>query len=181
MMRAAGWAAVTSGVTSAIGIVFLILMFASFGVGARPTGMTFGWINDVLVLVSYLLAAPVVVAIHQRLRIGASPLGRLGLVVGLGAIVAVVVLQWLLVSGGMTFEEQFAPVSVALLLFGAWLVATGAIASSRGILPDGTRLGIAAALYLGYPLWALRVARALREDVAPDAIVARRAPRAITE
>ncbi len=45
----AGRTAYASGILAAIGIVFAIAMFASFGVGATSAGRTFGLLNDVLV------------------------------------------------------------------------------------------------------------------------------------
>jgi len=35
------------------------------------------------------------------------------------------------------------------------------------VLPGGTRLGLIAASYAGYPVWAFRVARAIEADPAP--------------
>lgn len=68
MLRLGGRTAYASGVGAAIGVVFLIAMFASFAVGARPAGMVFGWINDLLGVVGALLMVPVAVALHVLLR-----------------------------------------------------------------------------------------------------------------
>ncbi len=51
--------------------------------------------------------------------------------------------------------------SVAFLALAAWFVLTGRIAARAGVLPHGTRLGVLAASYVGYPVWAFRLARTL--------------------
>ena len=53
--------------------------------------------------------------------------------------------------------------SIAFLALAAWFIATGRLATRAGLLPHGTRLGVLAAAYAGYPLWAFRLARALRD------------------
>lgn len=159
--RAAGWAAIVSGAAAAIGIVFLVAMFASFAAGATASGQAYGRINDMLVLVSYLLAAPSVVAVHALLRLRAPWLSGVLAIVGLGAIGAIVVLQYLLISEALTFEEQVGPVSIAIFVLGAWFVTTGYLGSSNGVLPRGLRMGLVAATYVGYPIWAVWVGRRL--------------------
>jgi hypothetical protein len=66
----AGRALQASGIIGGISLVFLVLMFAAFGAGARDPGMTFGWVNDVLGLVSCALALPAVVGLHRLLARG---------------------------------------------------------------------------------------------------------------
>jgi hypothetical protein len=88
------------------------------------------------------------------------------LVVGIGAGGTIVVLQVLLVGGVVTFEQQIGAVSLAFLVLAAWFVLYGRLAGRTGALPGGTRLGLLAASYLGYPLWAFRIARAIEADPA---------------
>jgi hypothetical protein len=159
--RAAGWAAIVSGLAAAVGIVFLVAMFASFAAGATASGQTSGRINDVLVLVSYLLAAPSVVAVHMLLRPRAPLLSGVLAAVGLGAIGAIVVLQYLLISEILTFEQQVGPVSIAILVLGVWFVTTGYLGRSSGLLLRGVRMGLIAATYVGYPIWAIWMGRRL--------------------
>ena len=75
------------------------------------------------------------------------------------AIAAMTVLQWQLVVGGLTFEQQIVPVSVAFLVLGGWFVLSGYIGA--GLLPYGVGTGVLAALYIGYPLLAFRLGQAL--------------------
>ena len=47
VLRLGGRAAYANGVFSAVGLVFLIAMYASFAAGATSPGLVLGWINDV--------------------------------------------------------------------------------------------------------------------------------------
>jgi len=161
----AGWTAYASGLLAAVGIAFLIPMFVSFAVGAATSGRAFGQINDVLVMASYALAVPSTVALRSVLqpqtRRWSDPLA----LIGVGSMVAIVILQLLLVVGALTFEEQFGFVSIAGLVLGGWFVATGYLARSNGLLPHGVRDGLLAAGYVGYPIWAFNLGRHLLRPV----------------
>ena len=105
-------------------------------------------------------------ALHARMRPKAGPAGDALLVLGVGSAGAISVLQLLLVTGRVTFEEQIGPVSVAFLLLAVWFVRERPDGIAR---PGSSRAargsGILAATYAGYPVWAFRLARALE---APD-------------
>jgi hypothetical protein len=103
----------------------------------------------------------VVPAMHVLVRETGERRSLLLAAVGAVAIVIVMVLQWLLVTGTMTFEQQIVPVSIALLTVGAWMVGTGILARRLGILPHGVRDGLIGALYVGYPVWAISLGRRL--------------------
>lgn len=150
-----------SSVTGAIGVVCLVAMYAAFGAGARNTALTVGWVSDVSGIVTMPLAMPGMLALHGRIRSHAGRAGDALLVLGLGSSAAISVLQLLLVAGSLPFEQEIGPVTVAYLVLGAWFVLAGRIAQRAGILPGGTRLGAMAAAFAGYPVWALRLARAL--------------------
>lgn len=156
-----------SGVVGGVGLVFLVGMFAAFAAGARSLGITLGWINDVTGVVTLPLALPGVLALHRRVRPDARASADALLVVGLGAGGTIVVLQVLLVGGVVTFEQQIGPVSVAFLVLAAWFVLFGRLATRLGAAPGGARLGLLAASYAGYPVWAFRMARAVDDEPAP--------------
>jgi hypothetical protein len=156
-----------SGVVGGIGLAFLVGMFAAFAVGARSMGMTLGWINDVTGVITLPIALPGILALHARVRPHAGSAADAVLLVGIGAGGTIVVLQVLLVGGVVTFEQQIGPVSLAFLVLGAWFVLYGRLATRAGVLPGGTRLGLIAASYAGYPVWAFRVARAIEAGPAP--------------
>jgi hypothetical protein len=153
-----------SGVTGAVGLAFLVGMFTAFAVGARSAGMALGWVNDVTGVVTLPLALPGMLALHARIRPQAGVAGDILLVVGVGSAGAIVVLQLLLVTGVVPFERQIGPVSVAFLALAVWFVVTGRIAARAGIVPGGTRLGLLAASYIGYPVWAFRLARTIEAE-----------------
>lgn len=150
-----------SAVTAAAGVVFLSLMFVSFAVGEPATARALGRVNDVLILVAYPLAVPSLLTLRQVIRAGAPLQADLATAIGLAAVAAIAVLQWLLVAEVLSFEQQVGPVSVALLAFGASLVLLGDAGRRGGALPDGRRMGVVGATYVGYPLWAWWVARRL--------------------
>lgn len=150
-----------SAAIGAAGVVFLAGMFTSFAIGARSQGLVLGGINDVLVLVSYALAAPAVIVLRGRVRPSAPLATDAATVVGLVSIGAIVMLQAALVRGVLTFEQQIGPVSIAFLAFAVWLVAIGRLGSRSGLLPGGVRMGLLGATYVGYPVWAAWAARRL--------------------
>jgi hypothetical protein len=134
-------------------------MYVAFGLGATSAGQTFGGINDALILLAYILAAPGVLAAAGMLRSRQPRLAVLGALVAVGAIAAITVLQWQLVTGALTFEQQIGPVSIAFLALGAWFVLSAYLGA--GLLPYGVGIGVLAALYVGYPLLAFRLGRSL--------------------
>ena len=144
----------------AIGVAFLVGMFTAFAAGARSTGMALGWINDVTGVITLPSrcpgCSPSTPGSVRRPAEQATPCWCRG-----GHDRRDLLLQLMLVTGATSFEEEIGPVSVALLLLAVWFVATGRTASKAGVLPNGTRLGILAASYVGYPIWAFRVAAAL--------------------
>lgn len=161
MTSSAGRITIVSGVFSAVGVAFLFAMYASFAVGAQSIGLVLGRINDTLIMIAYLLAIPSVLAMYELLRPRWPTLSRVLSVIGVGAIIAIVILQSLLVAEVLTFEEQIGPVSVALLVLGGWFIATGYLGRTLGVLPRGARMGVLAATYVGYPIWAIWLGRRL--------------------
>ena len=161
VLRLGGWTAYANGVVSAIGLVFLIAMFASFAAGATSPGLVFGWINDVSAMLAALLMLPLVVAVHGLLRPHAPIMSRLAMVIGFGANLAILVLQALLVVGALTFEKEIGPVLIAFIFLVVWLVMTGYLGNSTGALPHGLRMGLLAVTYVGYPIWAFWLGRHL--------------------
>jgi hypothetical protein len=166
-LRLAGRLTFASGVLGAFGVAFLVAMAASFAVGATSAGMVFGWTNDVLVMVSYLLTAPAVLALVPLLRPRAPILGAFAAVVGLLSIAGVVFLQLLLVIGVLTFEQQIGPASIAYIGLAVWFVVSGYLGRAVGVLPNGVHWGILGATYLGYPIWAFWMSRRLAPRSAP--------------
>jgi hypothetical protein len=163
----AGRLTFASGVLGALGVAFLVAMAASFAVGATSAGMVFGWTNDVLVMVSYLLTAPAVLALAPLLRARAPLLGAFVAAIGLLSIAGIVVLQLLLVVGVLTFEQQIGPASIVYIGLAVWFVVSGYLGRVAGVLPKGVRWGILGATYVGYPIWAFWMSRRLVPRSAP--------------
>lgn len=149
LIKLAGWCAYLSGVVAVIGIVFLGLMFA----GAER----FGPMNDVTIIIQYILVLPIVITVWMILRPLDNPLNTPMLVLGLAAMLAVIVLQVLLVTGVLPFERQVFMVTAAFVVGIVWYVATGRMARPLGLLPQSVPLQVLSGLYLGYPVWAFKV------------------------
>jgi hypothetical protein len=162
--RTVGLVTVASGVVGALGIVFLGGMFTAFAAGAQQLGERLGWINDVLVLLSYALLMPSVLATRGRLLRSSPRLANATTVIGLATLAAVTVSQAMLVTGVITFEQQLPSFSLFLVALGAYFVPVGWAGKRSGALRVGPWTGLAATLYLGVPVWAIRLGRQLLDE-----------------
>jgi len=161
ILRLGGWAALATAVVAPIGLVFLVAMYGALAAGETSQVLAFGSVNDVLAIVSGLLMLPVVVAVHALLGPTAPTASRLALVIGIGANLAIVVLQSLLVVGRLTFQQEIGPVLVAFLFLVVWFLMTGYLGSSSGLLPNGVRMSLLPVTYVAYPIWAFWLGRHL--------------------
>jgi hypothetical protein len=159
LTRTAAWTVRLSGLVGAVGIVFLVGMFTAFAAGARSLGVTLGWINDVLVLLAYALLVPTVIATYVITRSRSPVPAAIVAMTGLAGIAWVVVFQSLLVLGVLTFEQQIGLVSAGFLALAVWFVAAGWLLGRGGLLERGAWMGLLGAVYVGYPIWALWIAR----------------------
>ncbi len=160
LMRIAGWCAIASGIVAVIGIGFLIAMSIGFIADNRAL-QRFGTLNDICIIIQYGLALPITLALHQHLKAHAPILSRAAIGIGITGMIAVGVLQFLLIVGVLTFEEQVGPVIVALLVIGVWLLMTGYLGRSAGKPSSSLVLSLLARFYLGYPIWAFWLGRDL--------------------
>lgn len=156
-----GWLCLVVAVVAGVSFVCLVLMFSLFAVGDDVRGQLFGRTNDWLGLISSILALPIVVVLGRVLYPSRSLTGLLITAVGVGAFAAIVILSWLLVSDTWTFEQQIGPVSAAYVVLMGWFVVTGRRMATTGFHRRGLPLGIGAALYAGFPVWAVAVGRRL--------------------
>ena len=162
--RIAAAALLVSAPVNAIGVTALVAMYVGFAIGERSTAMALGRANDILGLVGAALMAPAVIEIHALTGPDRRVVRITLVVAGVGAIAAIVWLQYLLVTERLTFEEQIGPVMIAYAAIAAWFIGGGWLASQAGIMPGGARLGAMAALYVGQPWWAYRWGRRLLES-----------------
>lgn len=162
LVRTAGGLAIASGMISAVGVVFLIAMFALFATPFTSLGLTFGMLNDICVALQYLLTIPIALALDRILFPHNPTLIRLATIIGITAMLIVTALQLALILGALTFEQQVPWVSLAMLGgVGAWLMITGWVARSTGRLPNSMLMSVLAVPYLGYPVWAFWLGRRL--------------------
>ena len=151
---------------SVLALAALTLLYVSFAVslGDFPYGPT----NDVLTLVHYAMLVPIVLTVHGLVRISDGARAKKALMVGMAGIALVVLLQLLLVIGVLPFEVQVLMVIPAFFLVLYWYFVAGTLGRKTGVLPTSRRLDVLAGLYVGYPFWALRVAKTLRASKRSD-------------
>jgi len=160
--KVATWCAFLSGLVSIFGIVFLFAFFAF----RAPTGR----LNDIAVIVQYSLMLPMAFAFYQMLKPKNPSLSLAGLLIGVSGMLAVIVLQFLLVTDVLPFANQIVPVVIAFLVVLVWFIINGTLARSTDKLPSNMLLSVLAGLYVGYPFWAFSVwrrMRALTQDQQP--------------
>jgi hypothetical protein len=134
-----------SAIAAAVGIVFLILFFSG-------AGGFFGPLNDISVVIQYLLMLPIMSYIHRLLPSGQSIKLQ---VIGFGGVLAVIVLQTLLVIGLIPFQRQIVMVIPAFLVVTFWFAIIEQAGRDEPLLPKGRAQAILAGLVFGYPFWAL--------------------------
>jgi len=164
IVRVACRALQVAAIVSTAGIVFLVGMFAAFAVGSSSTAMALGTINDVLVVVQFVLLLPAVLAFRRALaNAGSARAGAVIAVLGAIGIAGVAILQGLLVAGRLSFEEEIGPAGIAYVPLVAWFIGTGWQAARSGIDRRGIAFGLVGASYLGFPVWAWRLAGRLEQ------------------
>ena len=116
-----------------------------------------------MTMIQYALAIPIALTLHRLLRPVGPGLSSTALIVGMVGLVAVVALQIMLLTRVLSFEQQVVPVSIAILVVGAWLVMTAYLARSTGKFPRAMLMSLLAVPYFGYPLWAFWIGRRFAE------------------
>ena len=153
-MRVASWFAYGGAVISIIGIALLVLFFAF--------GEPYGHLNDVAVVVQYLLALPLVLALHRVLRLREPALSTVALVLGVAAVAAIALLQIMVIAPVLKFSQQVGPITFSLfVLFGGWLLITGYLSRSHKLMPHSVLMSVIGWTYFGYPAWAFWLGRRL--------------------
>lgn len=150
------WAAYASAVAATIGLIFLAIFFSGVPV--------FGPMNDIAVIIQYTLLLHIMTVVWRMIRPYGGRLNDIALLIGLGGSIAVIILQTLLVLGMIPFEKQIRMVVPAFLVAALWFVLTGRLGRTDDRIPQGTGLHILAGLVVGYPLWAVRLARKLQSQ-----------------
>ena len=153
---------------SAIGVIFLLLMYAGILSPAKGL-MIFGALNDFCVLVQYALALPLIFAFHRHPARVSPRLRLVALICGLIGALGAIGFQALLLADLMAFREQVLYAASSVLLVGVWILITGLVI--RRSDPGGMSVGLSTlgALYFGYPFWVYRAARYLEQRRRADA------------
>ena len=155
LLYVAIWCCYASGLVSIFGIAFLVAFFTTF---IGPLGT----LNDIAVVIQYLLMLPLALALHQMLRPSGPTLSLVALLLGIPGMVAVVALQLLFVTGVLPYAQYIVLVSAGFLVVLGWFLMVRLLGQFTGVLPRSILLHILAGLYFGYPFWAFSLARRLR-------------------
>ncbi len=143
--------ALSSGIVSVFGIVFLVIFFTIGGI--------FGTFNDIAVIIQYLLMMPIAITLWRLLRPYRPTLSLAAMLIGMAGMIAVVLLQLLLVTGALPFSQQIGMVIIAFLVVLVWFIINQNLGRGTNILPRSMLLTVLAGLYFGYPVWAFSLGR----------------------
>lgn len=126
-------------------------------------GGVFGPLNDIAVIVHYALMLPIAVKVYEMVRPFTPRLALFATIIGIGGMLAVIILQALLVVSALPFNRQVWLVIPAFLVVLVWFVLVEKLGRRSERLPKGILLHVLAGLYIGYPLWAFSLGRRLTE------------------
>jgi hypothetical protein len=148
LLRIAGWSAYASGAVAISGLLPILTIFA-FAVNIPS-------LNDSAVIVQYVLALPIALVLYPLERARAPLQSRIAMLLGIVGICAVAVIQvvWLF-AAVLSWTTYIVLIGTAMLLIGSWPVTTGSdLSRSSGPLRRSLLMGVLAATYLAYPIWA---------------------------
>lgn len=153
LRQLAAYSAYASAIAAVIGLVFLVLFFT--------LGGFWGPLNDIFVILTYVFTLPVVFALHRMLRAEHPRLSAAAVAVALVGMLGVIVLQGLLVARVMPFSVQIRLVIPFFFTNLAYFLMLARMGRSVDAVPDGPILAVLAGLWVGHPVWGIRVGRAL--------------------
>ncbi len=149
-----------SGIFATVGIVFLFIFYSDIEKNGR-----FGTLNDIMVIIQYLLMVPIAVYLYRLLRLVDSRRAWNSLLIGLVGMAAVILLQLLLVLDIISFAVQIGIVLVGFFIVLAWFLLNRSLSQeaeiASSLVPQNKTLTILAGLVFGYPVWAFQFGRRL--------------------
>lgn len=149
-----------SGIFAIVGIAFLFKFYSDLEKNGR-----FGPLNDIMVIIQYLLMVPIAVYLYRILRLVDQRRALNNLLVGLFGMAVVIFLQLLLVLGIISFAVQIGFVLVGFFIVLAWFLLNRSLSQETedvsSLIPQGKTLTILAGLVFGYPFWAYKFGRKL--------------------
>lgn len=124
----AGWCAYVSAAATIVTFVSAVLFFT--------LGQPFGTLNDVASVVQLIFMLPLVLILYQIFRPHSQSLSFLAAALGMSGMLVVGTVQSLLVVGVITYLQTvpFVPFGSAI---GGWLILSGYLSLSSGLLPRG--------------------------------------------
>jgi len=155
------WCLRLSAVAALIGIILLIIFYSIY-LGAGKTNI-FGPLNDIAVVIQYVLMLPLVFTFHQKLKVPRLQLSLFSSFIGLLGMIGVIILQNMLIFGFIPFSKQIGIVSIFFFITLGWFLLNRKLDQDHSFLPKSLTLTIFAGLVFGYPIWAWKTANKLSE------------------
>jgi hypothetical protein len=153
-LHIAGWSAIASGVVAISGLLPVLTVFV-FGVNVPR-------LNDSAVIVQYLLALPITLALHPVAQARAPLQSWIAMLLGIVGILGVAVVQVLWLSETFGWTTYIMLIGTAMLMVGAWVVITGSsLRRPTAPLRQSLLMSMLAATYVAYPIWAFWLGRQL--------------------
>ncbi len=147
--------ALISAVFAVIGIVFIVIFYAGVGI--------FGPLSDVAYMTQMIFTLPIVFYMYRRLE----PQGKsraLGVtLLGFLAMTSVITLQVLLITGVLPFTTQIGLLLFSILFIVLWFVLIERYGREDDVIPHSRLLAVLAGMTIGYPVWAYRFRRNLKD------------------
>ena len=147
-----------SGISAVFGIVFIIIFYSDFEAYGQ-----FGTMNDIMVIVQYVLMLPIAFVLYRFLRNVDAGKAKTNFMIGLSGILAVITLQLLLVLNVIPFYIQIGPVILCFFIVLAWFILNRNLSQMdvnlKAVIPQNMTLTILAGLVFGYPVWAYLLGR----------------------
>jgi hypothetical protein len=147
---------------SVIALLALALLYISFAVplGSFPYGIT----NDLLTAVHYAMLVPITLFVHNRVKHVDEQRARTALWIALVGIVLIVMFQVMLLTGVLKFEIQILMVIPPFFFVLYWYVVVGTLGRRSSTFATSRTLDVLTGLYIGYPVWALRIAKSIQSS-----------------
>lgn len=120
--------AYANGILGAFAVILIFIFFA--------VGEPFGTLNDITGLLWGLTLAPLMYVFYQR-AVPRTPSSTIAFSAGLIGCAAFIVLQLLLLLRVLTFEQQYAPLTLTYGLIGVWMILVSRAARRAGELARG--------------------------------------------
>jgi len=136
LRKYAGWAAVTAGSLELLGLVSLILFFALELPQGSTSTLRFGYLSDVIPILTAPLNIIVMVMIFLLQRKHALSFSAISALLGISGSLLSAWTNIMFVSGNISLERQVQLFYISLAFLGTWHILVNSLARHHGLLPS---------------------------------------------